>query len=67
MSPCVTFRSVSVSDILRRFVEHLKREAVRIGSGLQHEWWHGGDEDRFRDSLGPVAADIACNFPPPVE
>ena len=44
-------------------VEHLHRQAFRIGGGLQHDRRHGGDEDRFGDPLRPVAADIARDFP----
>ena len=40
-------------------VEDLHRKPLRIGWGFQHDGRHSGDEDRFGDSLRPVAPDVA--------
>ena len=43
-------------------VEHLDRQALGIGRGLQHDRRYGGEQDRFADPPRPVAPDVAGNF-----
>src|SRR5712692_3738821 len=48
-------------------VERLKRQAAWICGRLQHQRWYRADEHGLRNALCSVAADVAGDFPPPVE
>ncbi len=44
-------------------VEHLDRQPLGIGTGLQQERGHCGDQDGLGDSARSVAADVARDLP----
>ena len=43
-------------------VEHVDRQAARVGRRLQHQRRHRADQHRLGDALGAVPADVARDF-----
>jgi hypothetical protein len=63
ISPCETFAPGAVGQLAgAQAVEHLARQAARIGLGLEHQRRHRRDQAGLGDACGAVAADITRHF-----